>query len=60
MGVLEASRPADLIVVTDDPTDDLAVLRRLRHVVRGGRLVDLDGAEATARELHGVIAEPDS
>jgi imidazolonepropionase-like amidohydrolase len=58
LGVLEPGRPADLIVVADDPTDDVAVLRRPRHVVRGGRLVDLGWAERTARELHGVVTAP--
>ena len=58
LGVLETGRPADLIVVADDPTDDVAVLRRPRHVVSGGRLVDLGWAERTAGELRGVIAEP--
>jgi imidazolonepropionase-like amidohydrolase len=58
VGILEPGRPADLIVVAEDPTNDLARLRRPRSVMRSGRLVDLDWAERTVRELQGVIADP--
>ncbi|MGI9592191.1 MAG: amidohydrolase family protein [Myxococcota bacterium] len=44
VGVLEAGRLADVITVDGDPVADVRVLgdrRRLRHVFRGGRPVDL-------------------
>lgn len=38
-GVLEPGRRADLLVVSGDPTRDLAALSRVRYVVKGGEVV---------------------
>jgi imidazolonepropionase-like amidohydrolase len=43
VGKLEAGRYADLLVVDGDPTRDITLLqqkKRIRHVFKGGRLVD--------------------
>ena len=39
VGVVEAGRFADLVVVDGDPSADLGVLRRPRAVLRGGEVV---------------------
>lgn len=36
LGTLEKGKAADLVVLSADPTADVAALRRVRHVVRGG------------------------
>jgi len=36
LGTLEQGRAADLVVVDGDPTRDVANLRRIRWVMRGG------------------------
>ncbi len=38
-GVLEAGRRADLLVVAGDPTRDLAALKNVRYVIKGGKTV---------------------
>ena len=38
LGTLEAGKAADLLLLDADPTVDIAALRRLRYVVRGGEL----------------------
>lgn len=38
-GVLEAGRRADVLVVEGDPTRDLAALRNVRYVIKGGKTV---------------------
>jgi imidazolonepropionase-like amidohydrolase len=46
MGVLEAGKLADLILVTADPLADIRVLqggRNLAAVIKDGRIVDLNG-----------------
>lgn len=43
-GVIEPGRVADLVIVRDDPRDDLDQLRRPRLVVRGGQCVDVGWA----------------
>lgn len=55
VGVVSPGRPADLIVVAGDPAEDLCVLRRPSHVVKGGRLIDMAWAKQTAQELHGLV-----
>ena len=36
LGTVEKGKAADLLLVADDPTKDVAAFRRLRYVVRGG------------------------
>jgi imidazolonepropionase-like amidohydrolase len=36
IGTIEPDKVADLVVVEADPTQDIANLRQLRYVVRGG------------------------
>lgn len=43
-GTLRAGQAADVIVVDGDPLNDLTVLRKVRSVVRAGRLVIHEGA----------------
>jgi imidazolonepropionase-like amidohydrolase len=50
-GTLEPGKSADLIVVGADPTRDIANLRKLRFVMRAGRLYSLD-------ELRAAVAAP--
>ena len=38
LGTLEAGKAADLIVLTADPTADIANIRQIRYVMRGGAL----------------------
>jgi imidazolonepropionase-like amidohydrolase len=54
VGVLEAGRLADLILLKRDPLADIRVLQGGQHlamVVQDGRIVDLDGHEDTAGML---------
>ena len=51
VGVLEAGRLADLILLKRDPLADIRVLQSGQHlamVLKDGRIVDLDGYEETA------------
>jgi len=48
-GTVSAGRQADLILVSGDPTRDIANLRRLRWVVRGGVVRSLDELQAAIR-----------
>ena len=41
-GVIEPGATADLLVVEADPREDVGALRKLRHVVSGGRVIDLE------------------
>lgn len=51
LGTIERGKLADLLVVADDPLADVANLRRLRWVVRGGVVRSLS-------ELHALAAAP--
>jgi imidazolonepropionase-like amidohydrolase len=51
LGTVEKGKLADLLVVAADPLADVANLRRLRWVVRGGVL-------RTAAELHALATTP--
>jgi imidazolonepropionase-like amidohydrolase len=42
LGTLLPGKLADLLVVAADPTTDVANLRQLRYVVRGGELRGID------------------
>ncbi len=57
LGVVDIGHPADLMIVSDDPREDLAALRAPLHVVSRGRLLDLSWIEQTLQELGRVIAE---
>ena len=41
-GVIEPGATADLLVAEADPREDVGALRKLRHVVSGGRVIDLE------------------
>jgi imidazolonepropionase-like amidohydrolase len=47
LGVVAPGAHADLIAVDGDPTENVSALRRLRLVVKGGKVVRADGAAAT-------------
>ena len=49
LGVVDVGRPADLIVVAEDPREDLTVLRSPVHVVSRGRLMDCPGSRRHSR-----------
>jgi imidazolonepropionase-like amidohydrolase len=54
VGVLEAGRLADLILLTRDPVADIRALQGGHHlamVIKDGRIVDRDGHEDTADRL---------
>jgi imidazolonepropionase-like amidohydrolase len=51
LGTVEKGKLADLLVVAADPAADIANLRRLRYVVRGGVVRSL-------AELHALAAPP--
>jgi imidazolonepropionase-like amidohydrolase len=46
-GTIEKGKVADLIVLAADPTRDIANLRKLRQVVRGGVIRSMDELQAT-------------
>jgi hypothetical protein len=52
VGRLEPGRYADLIVVADDPLEDLEHLKRIEVVIKGGELLDRPALVAK-RERHG-------
>ncbi len=52
-GTIEKGKDADLLVIAADPTADIANLRKVRFVARGGVLRSIE-------ELHAVVAAPPS
>lgn len=65
-GVIAEGRPADLLVVRDDPRSNLEALRQPAAVIANGRNIDLSWARATVRSLpnlgpiFGGLDEPTS
>jgi len=49
-GTIKAGKSADLLVIAGDPTRDIANLRKLRYVVRGGVMRALDELRERGRE----------
>jgi imidazolonepropionase-like amidohydrolase len=49
-GTLEAGKAADLLLVGADPTKDVAALRQVRFVMRGGELRPIKDLSAEARK----------
>lgn len=47
IGTLESGKSADLLVVAGDPTADVANLRKVRYVVRGGVVRSIEELKAT-------------
>ncbi|MDQ5857227.1 MAG: amidohydrolase family protein [Acidobacteriota bacterium] len=47
IGTIEKGKSADLLVVAGDPTKDVANLRRVRYVVRGGVVRSIEELKAT-------------
>jgi imidazolonepropionase-like amidohydrolase len=43
VGTIRPGLLADLVAVDGDPVEDLAVLRRVRDVIQGGRPIVRDG-----------------
>lgn len=54
LGVLEAGRAADVIVVDGNPAVDIRATRRVRHVVRDGRVLKMDSLLALAPPVRGA------
>jgi imidazolonepropionase-like amidohydrolase len=55
-GTVEKGKLADLLIVAADPTADIANLRKVRYVVRGGAVRSLDELKALAT----TAAEPET
>ena len=53
LGTVEKGKSADLLVVAADPTADVANLRRVRWVVRGGVVRSI-------AELHALATTPET
>lgn len=51
LGTVEKGKLADLLLVAADPTADIASLRRLRYVVRGGVLRSIEELSALAKTV---------
>jgi imidazolonepropionase-like amidohydrolase len=54
VGIVEAGRLADIIILQRDPLADIRVLQGGQHlamVIKDGRIVDLDGQEEAAGML---------
>jgi imidazolonepropionase-like amidohydrolase len=49
LGTVEAGKVADLLVVGADPTADVASLRKVRYIVRGGAVCPIGELAAAAR-----------
>jgi imidazolonepropionase-like amidohydrolase len=47
IGTVEKGKTADLLVVGGDPTADVANLRKVRYVVRGGVVRSIEELKAT-------------
>ena len=48
MGTVEVSKPADFIVVSANPLEDISNIRKLKLVLKGGKLVDIGPQEGLA------------
>ncbi|HEY7216737.1 MAG TPA: amidohydrolase family protein [Thermoanaerobaculia bacterium] len=57
LGTVEKDKLADLLIVAADPTADVANLRRVRYVVRGGVLRDIAELHALATTAAGEGGE---
>ena len=55
-GTVEKGKLADLLIVAADPTADIANLRKVRYVVRGGAVRSIDELKALAT----TAAEPET
>jgi imidazolonepropionase-like amidohydrolase len=55
VGVLEVGRPADLLVVADNPRVDIRALRRPVHVISRGRALSLSWLAKTVSELSAAV-----
>ena len=51
-GTLEKGKSADLIILSADPSADVANFRKLRHVMRGGVLRSLEDVVGLAQLVH--------
>jgi imidazolonepropionase-like amidohydrolase len=47
IGTVEKGKSADLLIVAGDPTKDVANLRKVRYVVRGGVVRSIEELKAT-------------
>ncbi|MEA2345462.1 MAG: hypothetical protein QOF63_3631 [Thermoanaerobaculia bacterium] len=48
-GTVEKGKDADLVIVAADPTADVANVRKIRYVVRGGVMRTIDDLHALAQ-----------
>ena len=42
LGTLEKGKIADLLVLDASPLEDITNIRKLRHVIRGGRIIEIE------------------
>ena len=56
LGTVQAGKLADLLVVDADPLSDIRNLRRIRYVVKNGRLVD----RAALPTIHVLQFDPEA
>lgn len=54
IGTLEAGKRADILLLRDNPADDLFVLRSPAAVVAGGRLIENPTPKRNA-EIEGIL-----
>ncbi len=57
-GTLEAGKAADVLVLDADPLTDIANIRQLSTVIRGGRVVDIDALPTNPIALDWATGTP--
>ena len=57
LGVLDAGRPADLLILNHNPLAGLDALKEIAGVILRGRLLDLDHLDAAAAAATGIKEE---
>jgi imidazolonepropionase-like amidohydrolase len=58
VGRVAAGLLADLIAVAGDPTTEIAAIRRVQLVMKGGRVVRRDGVTPAARPARTAVPFP--
>lgn len=57
-GTLEAGKAADILLLDANPLADIANIRRLGMVIKGGRIVDIDALPTNPTALDWVAGAP--
>ena len=60
LGTVERGKLADLVLLDDNPLDDIANTRRIRAVVLAGRYLDRAALDRLLQEVEKAAAEPES